>query len=198
LYLNTKGKTMFKYLINNMRRGFATNSSSSHSLVYFKNEVAGGPAPVAGSVRDWGENEYGWGDFTLSSVAEKLVYALVSAVGQSGWWETDEVTIEQEVDKAYEQYGPLFPEFNRDDFKAAMEGYVDHQSIGDIEQLATLARDPHVVIYGGNDNDGTTSLDTLHWAGDNAVWGASTNSPNWRQTPEENAIEWKEAEQWRW
>jgi len=187
---------MFKRLVNNMRRGFATNSSSSHSLVYFKEPVGDTTPPKPGDLAlNGGRLSFGWEDFTLSSLTDKLVYALVTAVGE-GWWRSD-ITKADRVHELYEQYGHLFPEFNEYDFAAAMDGDVDHQSVHGIEELVKLARDPHVVIYGGNDNSGTTLTDTLHYAGDKAEWGMSLS---WGEkvTPEENEEEWEERKKWAW
>jgi hypothetical protein len=54
--------------IHNVRRGFATNSSSSHSIV-----VLPAKHPVPDEVSD-GDGGYGWEDFVLTSPEEKARY----------------------------------------------------------------------------------------------------------------------------
>ena len=124
--------------LKNFRRGFATNSSSSHSFVYLKSEGSLG-AENPGSYTD---NELGWHGFRLDAISEKLFYVLVSMVG-GGWQSSD-------GSEEYADYGHQFPELTEDDFRQAASGYVDHESRGliGIDQ----ARDPHLVVFGGNDN----------------------------------------------
>jgi len=135
---------MFKSLIKNVRQGLATNSSSSHSLVYTNGEHDTTIAPGEAY-----ENEFGWDHFVLDSLGAKLMYKLTDLVGQH-YWNSD--PNEDEVKRAYEEFGHLFPEFDEGHFKAALRGYVDHQSSGEIS--IGEARDPHTEIHGGNDNGG--------------------------------------------
>lgn len=171
---------MLRRLLNNFRRGFATNSSSSHSLVYFKDEVAdSNPIPIT-------DVEFGWGDFTLASLGNKLMYALVARLQRdghsTGYWETPS---NSQVDGAYERYKHLFPEFGPDEFRTALGGYIDHQSAdGDPDLTLEQARDPHVVFYGGNDNDGYDVYAALSDAGDTAEYGSFPGS-DYKITPEE-------------
>jgi len=135
---------MIKSLIKNIRFGLATNSSSSHSLVYRKTP---GDDTVweSGSMYD---TEYGWNHFVLDSLGEKLMYALTGALGSQHWWSDD--IDEAEIDRLMAEYGPMFPELNRSHFEQALRGYIDHESQG-LADVA-VARDPHVEIHGGNDN----------------------------------------------
>jgi len=127
--------------LKNFRRGFATNSSSSHSFVYLKDEQGlGEPNPG-----NYTGNEFSWSDFRLDTIREKLFYVLVGKIG--GGWGSD-----QSAEGDFEEYGDLFPELSEDDFMAAKNGYIDHQSQGTIG--TDQARDPHLVVFGGNDNDG--------------------------------------------
>jgi len=128
--------------LKNFRRGFATNSSSSHSFVYLKEEQGIGE-PNPGSYTD---NEFGWSDFRLDTVREKLFYVLVGMIG--GGWGSDQSSAEED----FEALGDQFPELSQEDFQAAKSGYVDHESRGSIGFME--ARDTHVVVFGGNDNDG--------------------------------------------
>lgn len=124
-------------IIKNVRRGFATNSSSSHSFVYLKK-----PSTDTSGYGD--DAEFGWGDFRLDSILEKLFYVLVDRIS-STWPRIDPA-------EAYKQYASDFPEFTEEDFENAADGYVDHQS----QDLLLLdeARDPYVAVFGGNDNGG--------------------------------------------
>lgn len=156
---------MFKWLLKNYRRGFATNSSSSHSFVYLKTPVAN--HDVAHGVVE-NENEFGWDDFRLSTLREKLFYVLVSRVS-GGWrsWKSGD----DEFPAFYEANKDDFPEFQKDDFRAAWEGYVDHESVGLID-IGT-ARDPRVVIYGGNDNSGDSAYRARDVANQLIDWSSS-------------------------
>lgn len=131
--------------MKNFRRGFATNSSSSHSFVYMKKPNTWfGPNPTT-------PEEYGWNDFRIDTVAEKLFYVLVSRLSGKYW--NSQKTTEEKVQDAMKEFGHEFPEFTEETFEAAVtDSYVDHQSVGTIE--VGLARDPHVVVFGGNDNGG--------------------------------------------
>lgn len=126
--------------LKNFRRGFATNSSSSHSFVYMKKDQ-----PQSGDVMD---NDFGWKDFRLDSIKQKLFYALVSRVDSYKWG----TPTEEEVDEAVQEYGDDYPELDREDFRYALEGGVDHESRGLISRFE--ARDPRLVVFGGNDNEG--------------------------------------------
>lgn len=129
-----------KHLLSNFRRGFATNSSSSHSFVYLKKV----PEDAYNHEVDFEcrDNEYGWEDFRISSILEKLFYVMTSRI--EGWEDMSEERKQEIRDE--------FPEFSDSEIALASEGYVDHQSIGTIS--AKEARDPHTVIFGGNDNSG--------------------------------------------
>lgn len=152
-----------KLFVKNFRRGFATNSSSSHSFVYLKEPVEDHDADCIE------ETEFGWNDFTLTTLRSKLFYVLCGRISQ-GYWDYNEEDIDKEAAEKYEELKDEFPEFDVNDFRAAILNYgVDHQSRGriDIEQ----ARDPRVVVFGGNDNsDGSynrkayVSSDLIDWS----------------------------------
>lgn len=135
---------MFKKFIKNIRFGFATNSSSSHSFVYYKNQI--GNENYDGDI----DTDFGWNKFRLANIYEKLMYVLTQKIG--GTWENTH----DDVLEMWECYHKHFPELTIDDFQLAMNGYVDHQSQSSmtLDELLALARNPHVIIYGGNDNDG--------------------------------------------
>lgn len=133
--------------LKNFRRGFATNSSSSHSFVYMKSPNTA--LPQEGISVD---GDFGWNDFRLDAIKEKLFYVLVDRVGVNSW----ETPTDDEVLTAMEAHGKDFPEFDTDDFREAIAGYVDHDSKGliSLEQ----ARDPYVAVFGGNDNSDGSDL----------------------------------------
>ncbi len=129
-------------LINNIRMGLATNSSSSHSMVYYRDPIAS--TDTTGDV----DTDFGWDTFRLASTYEKMLYGLTQLINNS--WD------DQDIDELMREYGHIFPELTRQDFELAAEGYVDHQSTESKTpgEWAAIAKDPHVIIYGGNDNDG--------------------------------------------
>lgn len=128
-------------LVSNVRRGFATNSSSSHSFVYMKK-----PHLQVGTVpRD--EDGYGHQDFRLDTLMEKLFYVLVGRLSDLYEWDTPH---EEKVKLAQEAFGHLVPEFTTEDFEEAVGSYVDHQSVDTIGWEE--ARDPFVVVFGGGDD----------------------------------------------
>lgn len=181
---------MFKWLINNVRRGFATNSSSSHSMVHYK-------TPVASDSLAYGDSEFGWDEFHLNSLGEKLMYALVAHISGSGigsgWWRD---TSHSDVEEAVKKFGHLFPEFGPDAFEAALNGYIDHQSMPDPEEALEAARDPHTIIVGGNDNGGTGVWELIdrHRGNDNVDWIAPTDAPEHKSDP--NDPKYKENNPW--
>ena len=163
--------------LKNFRRGFATNSSSSHSFVYLKNEDGLGPENPSSYI----DSEFGWGDFRLSTIREKLFYVLVGKIG-GGWGSKSE-----SADELFEKFEQDFPELTREDFEAASQGYIDHQSQGTISEKE--ARDPHVVVFGGNDNGGESSERAavvanreVDWSKTNIEWDDQENiSPDDKQ-----------------
>lgn len=139
-------------VVKNVRYGFATNSSSSHSLVYLSK-----PIPGHDTLARTTDAEFGWEDFRLASLRDKLFYLLVQRVGQSGFWGEDKDERRAEaIRRAVVDHWDAFPELTYDDFVEAVDGYVDHQSRGTLDEAR--ARDPHVVVFGGNDNGGDSSL----------------------------------------
>lgn len=134
--------------VHNVRWGLATNSSSSHSLVYFSDARPGHDDLDSSEIV---ETQFGWDQFKLTTRREKLMYALVSTLQReglnSGW--QDETPIPEELRPIVEK----FPELESE-FVAASNGYIDHQSVDSPEKLFAAALDPKVEIWGGNDNGG--------------------------------------------
>lgn len=174
-------------LVNNLRRGFATNSSSSHSMIYFKEPVCEPGAVVTT------DSEFGWGDFKLDTTINKLFYVLTGLLQQVLGWNSTK----RDIEEAYDLYGHLFPELNLEDFQDAANGYVDHQSAPymPVSDHIKFARNPHVVFFGGNDNDGTdVGYHMLQYPEDSVEWG-STMSWGERMTYKEAK---EESDGYRW
>lgn len=160
-------RSMFRHFnpLKNFRRGFATNSSSSHSFVYMKE-----PSPRAYD-DEIDETDFNWNDFRLETIKSKVFYWVASNVGH--YWNQDNMEVAQD---AYDRYKDDVPELDFDDYLAIAEGYgVDHQSIGTI--TLEQARDPHVVVFGGNDNDGYSeerraaiTNDEVDWSRTPSFW----------------------------
>lgn len=152
-----------KYLLANYRRGFATNSSSSHSFVYLK-EVP--EDAYEQSYYDPDGEYYGWEDFKLSSIMDKVFYVLSQKVhGWKSMSEDDKQMIREE-----------FPEADDDMIRAASESDVDHESFGVV--TPEIARNPYTVVFGGNDNDGysyerakVVSSGLVDWTKTEPEWG---------------------------
>jgi len=132
--------------IHNVRRGLATNSSSSHSLVYFREPRSG----HEDETESWVDPEFGWNMFKLTTRREKLLYALVTLLQRDG---ANDLWIGAGADKTLDmdRYKSMFPDL-ANSIDNARQGYVDHQSISDPKLLIEAALDPHVEIWGGNDN----------------------------------------------
>jgi len=153
-------KWLTKRLVKNVRLGFATNSSSSHSLVFYGGDELPGNNP------DWTYG-FGWSHFVISDLPTKIAYGLTN-FNTLGWQQennttavkdhlretTEDLLIELGIDP-----DEVFAFFNDPDAPT----HVDHQSkFGNVhllsreEQLQYLAMlaDPNLVIHGGNDNGG--------------------------------------------
>lgn len=140
----------------NLRLGFATNSSSSHSIIVLNTAkeakgIADSPA--------W--DGFGWENFTLTRKADKRKYMatqLGHALGYDPWGEgraTDNARI---IERMADLLG-------YEDF--AMPSYVDHQSVWSfpgtwddpanpdpdfVRAMAKFLDDSKTVVLGGNDN----------------------------------------------
>jgi len=145
--------------VSNFRLGFATNSSSTHSIIYVPNNGAA-------NIRDsYGDEEYfGWDDFTLKSRDAKMEYIAAQLTHSFGI-----LGIPEYVQNSY----------LRTEFGVEAPRSVDHQSVWNapfkmdggrkslpeewIADLKTyIADNPDVVILGGNDNsDGHPLLESL-------------------------------------
>lgn len=152
-----------KHLLANYRRGFATNSSSSHSFVYLKDVPEDAHEKA---YYDPAGEYYGWDDFKLSSIMSKVFYVMSQKV--HGWESMDE----DEKQRIREE----FPEADDDMIRAASESDVDHESFGVV--TPEIARNPYTVVFGGNDNDGysyerakVVSNGLVDWTKTEPEWG---------------------------
>lgn len=142
--------------IHSVRYGFATNSSSTHSLVFFNPNHR---MPQDDSPGCW----FGWEMFTLSSHKSKLNY-LATAIFEN---------LSLFMCKEYAQL--LVPQLDPRlaDVEIASDAYIDHQSLWTLPReretigyrdhtmlhqeflrdLCDFILQPNLVIFGGNDND---------------------------------------------
>lgn len=137
--------------IFNVRLGLATNSSSSHSLIFIPNQTYGDDA----------QGEYGWDDFTIGSRKGKLRYGaaiLQNSLKKAGFPD--------------EYLGFTIAGLLGEDVELNKSDYIDHQSeyylpcgIGSdvpdpefVREFRDFLLRDDLVILGGNDNDGDHPL----------------------------------------
>lgn len=124
---------------HNIRYGFATNSSSSHSIVILKGKVPH-------TERETYIGDFGWEQFILADIESKTDYLLT-------------LLSDAPRDLLKKVFGRVPEE----------EWYVDHQSrfsfpkkLSESEEFLELLKEeienPQLVIYGGNDNGGIMDI----------------------------------------
>jgi hypothetical protein len=149
--------------IENVRLGLATNSSSSHYIVFFN----GNPNSHGYYDKDVEDQEFGWNDFLAISEQTKLTY-LGQIIFQNLKYDMG-VEVAKSVAEKW-----------CNDIKIDVNGYIDHQSMLGIpckfsstsfgcapdlnkeffEELKCKVLQENVGILGGNDN--TDSIHPLH------------------------------------
>ena len=146
----------------NVRRAFATNSSSTHSMVILEDENDLGLSDRESA----SGNSYGWDTFTLVSDPSKKEYlrALVGSSLRENLGENVALAVLEDMGLGYGT-----EQNNRQDFSQdAPIGDVDHQSrvyfpksddgsglnVQFLEEFVAWAMQKHVAILGGNDNGG--------------------------------------------
>ena len=164
--------------ITNVRAGFATNSSSSHSIVM----VPGGQHVGTDEYQRW---LYGWEQFTLADPDSKAAYfvtQLVSALEQGDLTRGEVIHTVNSL---------LGIDLNESEIPA--DSYVDHQSAwyGLSETLKhnpRLLRDmyhfiqqPGIVILGGNDNSDAQEPPDNSWQDGRTEIFSSLNGQRVRQ-----------------
>lgn len=135
--------------IHNFRAGFATNSSSSHSMVLI-------PQRLVGTIADRDDpcGSYGWGNFVLASPEAKLRYLAAQLV--SGY--RDSSAVEPVIQRFADLYGGEAA--MRQGVKDYDGIHVDHQSVmhlgaptpSFLDRMVRLFASPRVIVLGGNDN----------------------------------------------
>jgi len=173
-------------VIHNLRYGFATNSSSSHSILLLPDAGAKDTiAPVPSY------DGYGWDNFTLTSEPDKINY-LASQVGQRlGYDSWPQTTDDHRKNTAIiEQIADLI---GTDEFGSPT--YVDHQSTwvlpgswedeSELNQefiraLADFMRNERTVVLGGNDNGDGHPLVSVALAPNGRGEGGPYRSFLWR------------------
>lgn len=127
--------------IISIRRGFATNSSSSHSLVFVsddnRNDLDDKKPCFSG--------DYGWDYFVQKSFSEKLAYIMVAFPAH------DDSDLIHDLGVTQEQI-----DFSRQQYSISDHSYIDHESAGMIPSInfaKTVLYNDNIAIIGGNDNN---------------------------------------------
>lgn len=166
--------------IHNFRAGFATNSSSSHSVVLL-------PAFMIGSVKDLdvdGDN-YGWDYFRLASEEQKLRYLAAQFFIN---YHDDKSAVADFLEKIEQEVAGYSAEYaeamldTRDYYENDLPlPTIDHQSVMGLPKkynpnlassLINYFKSPRVVVLGGNDNDGDDSSIRPRHAEDDQVFNS--------------------------
>ena len=142
--------------VTNIRLGFATNSSSSHSVI-----LGGGPRSH-GDIAYAGDLEYGWDYFTLNDAGEKASYLAVAVWDSIPGPEWQKMAVMEEIFR-----GTPIPNAFRSmtERSSWSHPYIDHQSAFTlpgvdspnfpslVKEALEFFTDSRLSIYGGNDND---------------------------------------------
>lgn len=147
---------MDRIKIHNLRVGFATNSSSSHSVVLLPPELVG----TVDAIEPQSEH-FGWDYFRLTSTEDKMRY--VAAQMLSSMYE-DAKEARQEIANKFSEFPNLAEELRNDAEEQWPNITVDHQSRWRVnpesfDNLIEFFKSPRIVILGGNDN---SDYDTNH------------------------------------
>lgn len=208
-------RLLAKMFVRNVRLGFATNSSSSHSLVFYA------PGMRLNHDQETAGLEFGWNHFVAADLHTKMCYGLLS-MSDVTWGDSPyyaHKSKEEALQFLADTYVPILgaipdvdPTRVLNEISEAMDdkeyGYphVDHQSrfgAGDYGPLANpederlrflqVLADDRVVVHGGNDNGGTGPGDFVNAPGVEQVrstWRPFDNyTPYWWEAPETAAEE---------
>lgn len=143
--------------IHNVRLGFATNSSSTHSIVFLKPKHRG---TITDS--EVGGAEFGWNYWTAASTASKRQYVAIQLF--------DALRHQVNVDVAEAVVDAWMPGCEKNTEDPGPMGNVDHQSSyvlpsswdgrgvnkAFFQEFAAFFQRDDVVLLGGNDNDDQT------------------------------------------
>ena len=137
--------------IFNLRSGFANNSSSTHSVIFFP------PETDTSNMKSDCDSDFGWQNFTLSDIEDKKHYLLATLKGNieydlnssylsailNSWCDTD--LSDDDIEHAYVDHQSLIT------LPRTFDGTAVHQDYFNEIQKILLAS--NTVIIGGNDND---------------------------------------------
>ena len=144
--------------IFNIRKGLATNSSSSHSMIR-----ASGLKSDLRPVETWsiGQYGFGWGNFTLADRESKLKYLAVALKGVLG---EDKIRQLCELPDDFDLEGSYI-DHDSDDRVFAVSPDRDY-----LEALKAYLIQDDVVILGGNDNSDGHPLNGYDTPADRPVY----------------------------
>jgi hypothetical protein len=146
--------------VSSIRYGFATNSSSSHSIVFKKDTFSD-------DIGDSDVGQYGWNDFTLVSPIAKQHYMLSLIIGQTEENSLERRALKDTFRRVGKECAKQYIEGDEGEVEGFKPSYVDHQSsftfpyshrdnkpnsnfLDDV--IAYIGNNDQIVILGGNDN----------------------------------------------
>jgi hypothetical protein len=152
--------------VHNIRKGFATNSSSTHSVIVLEH----GDTTTFSGRDTYSEYNFGWEDFVCDTKSTKMEYMAAQLVtNYYGFLEDEDLKnlVLHATGEDISEY--LTTTHNSREYGYHPDIHVDHQSawhfrgfIWDHEtrntfmyNLAQYLQHDRVVVLGGNDNDGT-------------------------------------------
>jgi len=138
--------------IFNVRFGFATNSSSTHSLIQLHPGIKVSDKDACGS-------EFGWSNFTCASLEAKQRYLSQTLMSH--------FRAQNDLDSINADYFKFLLGISEEEFHSSVGGHIDHQSLITLprnfnghgldvtffKELAGFILKPDVAILGGNDNN---------------------------------------------
>jgi hypothetical protein len=136
--------------LSNVRLGFATNSSSCHSMIFLDEKQKEVPSAS--------ETEFGWEDFTLTTRRSKLIYFSVQLY----------LTLKETIPENYSL--SIVKDITGIDLQHMIDEYtgIDHESVFSfptsqtsnkidtdfVKDLLNFIKKEKLIILGGNDNSG--------------------------------------------
>jgi MoaA/NifB/PqqE/SkfB family radical SAM enzyme len=110
------------------RRGYANNSSSTHSIITLSQK----DSDVIDSDENEGDTSFGWGDFVLQSKKQKLIYFLTQIKSQVINWKTPEYVETGFISHIVNKFASkiISDPIELSDIRVTLESSnIDHQSI---------------------------------------------------------------------
>jgi organic radical activating enzyme len=146
-------------IITFIRRGFASNSSSSHSIIFSNNNL------ISDQFDEYTDyDEFGWNFFTCKTKICKTRYLLLTLMANISYNEKDAF-----IRANISELSTFIPNVNRT-LNKIKDGYIDHQSVIRLPSDYSNPEYPSIkffkdlykelverdyIILGGNDNDDT-------------------------------------------